>query len=215
MKLRRGSGTTAAISVLATIAIFGAQQVPATAAVRAPATAPATTTTASAASNYIPITPGFRILNTRTGLCGGNVCHALGAGGTLDLQVTNYHDPTTGNFVPAGATAVVINVTAVAGTSFSLLTVFPAGTHRPSASNINFPAGIALANLVTSQLSSTGAVDIYNALGTVNVLADVEGYFMPEAPTVTSGEYHPIPPIRVCDTRTGRGDQCIRVQRPE
>jgi hypothetical protein len=205
MKFRRGSGPTAAISVLATIAIFGAQQVPATAAVRAPATAPATTTTASAASNYIPITPGFRILNTKTGLCGGNVCHALGAGGTLDLQVTNYHDPTTGNFVPAGATAVAINVTAVGGTSFSLLTVYPAGTTRPGASNINFPAGIALANLVTSQLSSTGAVDIYNALGTVNVLADVEGYFMPEAVTVTSGEYHPIPPIRVCDTRTGHG----------
>ena len=203
MSFRRGSGVTVAISVLSTIAIFGAQQMPAAAAVRAPATAPLTGS-ASAASNYVPITPGFRILDTRNGLCGGNVCHALGAGGTLALQVTNYHDPSTGHFVPAGATAVVINVTAVGGTSFSLLTVYPAGTTRPSASNINFPAGTALGNLVTSQLSAGGAVTVYNSLGTVNVVGDVEGYFMPEASSVTSGEYHPIPPIRVCDTRAGQ-----------
>lgn len=203
MSFRRGSGATAAISILATIAIFGAQQVPATAAVRAPASA-LTTTTASAASNYVPITPGFRILDTRKGLCGGNVCHALGAGGTLQLQVTGYVDPGTGNSVPAGASAVVINVTAVGGTSYSLFTVYPAGSNRPSASNINFTAGTATANLVTSQLSSGGAIDIYNALGTVNVVGDIEGYFFPEASTVTSGEYHPIPPLRVCDTRAGQ-----------
>jgi hypothetical protein len=201
MSFRRGSGATAAISILATIAIFGAQQVPAAAAARTPAAAPAT---ASAASNYTPITPGFRILDTRSGLCGGNVCHALGAGSTLNLQVTGYVDPGTGNSVPAGASAVVINVTAVGGSSYSLLTVYPAGTSRPSASNINFPAGIALANLVTSELSSGGALTIYNALGTVNVIGDIEGYFMPTAASDPSGEYHPIPPLRVCDTRAGQ-----------
>jgi hypothetical protein len=203
MSFRRGSGVTAAISILATIGIFGAQQVPAAAAVRAPATAPVTGS-ASAASNYVPVTHEFRILDTRIGRCGSSVCHALGAGGTLPLQVTGYVDPVSGSSVPAGATAVVINVTAVGGTSFSLLTVYPAGATRPQASNINFTAGTALANLVTSQLSTGGALDIYNALGTVNVVGDVEGYFMPEAPTVTSGEYHPIPPIRVCDTRAGQ-----------
>jgi len=203
MSFRRGSGVITANSILATIAIFGAQQVPAAAAVRAPATAPVTGS-ASAASNYVPVTPGFRILDTRIGLCGGSVCHAVGPGGTLQLQVTGYVDPGTGNSVPAGASAVVINVTAVGGTSYSLLTVYPAGSTRPQASNINFTAGTALANLVTSQLSVGGALDIYNALGTVNVVGDVEGYFMPEAATVTSGEYHPIPPLRVCDTRAGQ-----------
>jgi hypothetical protein len=200
MSFRGRSGVTAAVSILATIAIFGAQQVPATAAVRVPNT----TTTTPTGSNYIPITPGFRILDTRTGLCGGNVCHALGAGGTLQLQVTGYVDPHTGNSVPAGASAVVINVTAVGGTSFSLLTVYPVGASRPLASNINFPAASATANLVTSQLSSGGAIEIFNALGTVNVTGDIEGYFMPEAASVTAGEYHPIPPLRVCDTRAGQ-----------
>ncbi|HEY6470828.1 MAG TPA: hypothetical protein VI434_13795 [Candidatus Dormibacteraeota bacterium] len=114
----------------------------------------------------------------------------------LTLQVT-------GSSVPAGASGVVINVTAVFGTRSSYLTVYPAGVSRPTASNLNFPAGVVLANLATSGLSSGGAIDIYNNVGTVNVLGDVEGYFMPQAATVTSGEYHPIPPIRVCDTRPG------------
>ena len=74
----------------------------------------------------------------------------------------------------------------------------------PDASNVNFPPGIVLANLVTSGLSSGGAVDIYNNVGTVDVLGDVEGYFMPQPVTVTSGEYTPIPPIRVCDLRFGQ-----------
>lgn len=201
MSFRRGSGVTAAVSILATIAIFGSQQVPAAAAVRS-AAAPATAS--PPASNYVPVTPGFRILDTVTGRCGSSVCHALGAGGTLTLQVTGYVDPGTGNSVPSGASAVVINVTAVGGTSFSLLTVYPTGTTRPTASNINFPAGVALANLVTSGLSVGGAVNIYNSLGTVNVIGDIEGYFMPEASSVTSGEYHPIPPLRVCDSRAGQ-----------
>jgi hypothetical protein len=202
MSFRRGSGATAAFSILATIAIFGAQQVPAAAARTSPA-APATASP-SAASNYTPITPGFRILDTRSGLCGGSVCHALGANSSLNLQVTGYVDPHTGNSVPAGATAVVINVTAVQGSSFSLLTVYPAGTSRPTASNLNFPAGTAIANLVTSELSSGGALTIYNSLGTVNVVGDIEGYFMPTVATNPAGEYHPIPPLRVCDTRAGQ-----------
>ena len=66
MSFRRGSGVTAAISILATIGIFGAQQVPAAAAVKAaaPATA-AAPPTVSAASSYRPIAPSFRILDTR------------------------------------------------------------------------------------------------------------------------------------------------------
>jgi hypothetical protein len=200
MSFRRGSGLTAAFSIIATIAIFGSQQAPAAAAARAATTAPAVT----AASNYTPITPGFRILDTRTGLCGGHVCHALGAGGRLTLQITGYVDPRTGNSVPAAATAVVINVTAVNGSVGSLLTVYPAGTSQPRASNLNFPAHLNLANLVTSELGSGGAVTIFNSLGTVNVLADVEGYFQPQLLSDPSGEYHPIPPLRVCDTRAGQ-----------
>ena len=205
MSFKRGSGVTAAVSILATMAIFGAQQVPAAAAAKATAGAPTATATASAASSYRPISPTFRILDTRNDMCGANHCAALGPKGSLNLQVTGYVDPGTGNTVPAGATAVVLNVTAVGGSSFSLLTVYPTGLSKPpQASNLNFQAHTAVANAVTVQLSAGGSVTIYNALGTVNVLADVEGYFTPASATLPAGEYHPIAPIRVCDTRAGQ-----------
>ena len=199
MSFRGGSGPAAAVSILATIAIFGSQPAPAAAATHSTA-APATV---SAASSYTPMTPNFRILDTRIGLCGGSVCHALGAGGKLNLQITGYVDPGTSQSVPSGATAVVINVTEAGGTAGSLLTVYPQGTSQPQASNLNFPAHTNLANLVTSELGSGGAVTIFNAQGTVNVIADVEGYFKAASASDPSGEYHPIPPLRVCDTRQG------------
>jgi hypothetical protein len=179
--------------------------VPAAAKAATPATA-AGPPTASAASSYRRIAPSFRILDTRSGLCGGSVCHALGAKATQRLQITGYVDPGTGQSVPTGATAVALNVTAVGGTSFSLLTVYPTGESPvPTASNLNFPAHTALANSVVAQIGTGGAVNIFNALGTVDVLADVEGYFVPAASSAPAGEYHPIVPIRVCDTRSGDG----------
>ena len=100
----------------------------------------------------------------------------FGPGTTGKLQLDRRHraldrtDP-----IPTDATAVVLNVTEVAGTASSLLTVYPYGTGMPKASNLNFAPGKVIANLVTVTLGQGGAVDIYNALGTVNVLADVEG----------------------------------------
>ena len=109
----------------------------------------------------------------------------------LPLQVTG-----TSAGVPTGASAVVINVTAVSGTRSSYLTVYPAGQSRPNASNVGSRLASCSRNLVT-WAGSGGAVDIYNNVGTVDVLGDVEGYFMPQPVTVHSGEYTPIPPIRV------------------
>src|SRR6202035_4413478 len=72
---------------------------------------------------------------------------------------------------------------------------------RPVVSNLNFPPGKVISNLVTVTLGTGGAVNIYNALGSVNVLADVEGYFTPQLPSVFQGLFHPITPVRICDTR--------------
>ena len=159
--------------------------------------------------SFVPVTP-FRILDTRSALCGVHTCRALGAGQTLALQITGYTDARTGGSVPAGATAVVLNVLAVNGSSSSLLTVYPRGTGQPLASNLNFSAHVNIANLVTVALGQTGTsdsqreVNIYNALGTLDVVADVEGYFVPQAPSNPAGEFHAIAPLRVCDTRTGQ-----------
>jgi IPT/TIG domain len=143
-------------------------------------------------ASYFPLTP-VRILDTRAGSGSPLTPNSIRL-----LPVAG-----SGHVVPTGAVAVVLNVTEVNGTAGSLLTVYPAGTPQPKASNLNFAAGTVTPNLVTVTLGAGGAVDIYNALGTVNVLADVEGYFAP--PTSTpgpQGEFHPIAPVRVCDTRS-------------
>jgi hypothetical protein len=145
-------------------------------------------------ADYFPLPP-YRILDTRSGSV-----HALGPKTTISLTVVGA-GPAGVAHVPAGAVAVVLNVTEVDGNAGSLLTVYPTGSVAPNASNLNFAPATVEANLVTVTLGAGGAVNIYNALGTVNVLADVEGYFAPPASATTAGEFHPIPPVRVCDTR--------------
>jgi hypothetical protein len=142
-------------------------------------------------ANYVPLTP-IRILDTRAG--SGS---PLGPNSTRVLPVAG-----TGRVVPGSAVAVVLNVTEVNGTAGSLLTVYPAGTPQPKASNLNFAARTVTPNLVTVTIGTGGAVNIYNSLGTVNVLADVEGYFAPPTSIPAQGEFHPIAPVRVCDTRS-------------
>jgi IPT/TIG domain len=150
-------------------------------------------------ANYVPLTP-FRILDTRP----GSTCVQCSADPTLGPGVTDKVQLTgvVGSPIPTTATAVVLNVTEVAGTASSLLTVYPFGTGMPKASNLNFAPGKVIANLVTVTLGSGGAVSIYNALGSVNVIVDVEGYFTPDVATDFKGLFHPITPVRVCDTRT-------------
>ena len=164
--------------------------------------------------SYVALTP-FRIVDTRSGLCGIHTCGALGAGRTLALQITGYTDARTSESVPASATAAVLNVLAVNGSSPSLLTVYPGGTGRPLASNLNFNAHVNIANLVTVALGQNSTsdsqreVNLYNALGTVNVVVDVEGYFVPQSSSNPAGEFHAIAPLRVCDTRAEQpGNGC-------
>ncbi len=152
------------------------------------ALSPADVYTYIAPANYIPMTP-FRIFDT----VGGT---PLGPNSNRTVQITGVGS------IPSAAVAVVLNVTEVNDTSASLLTVYPAGTPKPVASNLNFNADTVTPNLVTVTLGTGGGVVIYNAAGTVNVLADVEGYFEPPASPTPTGEFHPITPVRVCDTRS-------------
>jgi hypothetical protein len=80
--------------------------------------------------------------------------------------------------VPADATAVVMNVTYADAAADGFITVWPAGTARPNASNLNTVRnGPPTPNLVTVQLGSGGRVSFYNFGGNVNLLADVAGYY--------------------------------------
>ena len=143
-------------------------------------------------SDYMPVSP-FRILDTRPP--GGSGPIPARSSRTVPVVGVGSHP------VPSTAVAAVLNVTAVAGSNTSYLAVYPAGTPVPNVSNLNFDAGATTPNLVTVTLGAGGAVSIYNSVGTVNVVVDVEGYFMPPVTETPAGEFHPIAPTRVCDTR--------------
>jgi hypothetical protein len=72
--------------------------------------------------------------------------------------------------------SVTLNVTAVGPTQAGFVTVFPAGSGRPEASNLNFVARQTVANLVVAKVGSNGAVSFYNQSGSVDLLADVVGW---------------------------------------
>jgi hypothetical protein len=110
-----------------------------------------------------------RIMDTRSGT--GVARGPVGAGASVSLQVTGT------NGVPAsGVTAVVMNVTVTGPTANSYLTVYPDGRPRPGTSSLNFTSGETIPNLVIVPVVN-GKVDFYNAAGTVNVIADMTGYY--------------------------------------
>ncbi len=158
-------------------------------------------------SRYQALTP-FRILDTRSSSCLNCAGGPLGPGGSVSLTVAGYQDPGTGQAIPAtGVTAVVLNLTAVQGTAGTYLSVTPAGGAAAATSSVNAAAGQVVANLVIAPLGTGGAIDIGNAAGTVNVVADVVGYFT--STPGSEGLYHPLSSaVRVCDSRAGQGTAC-------
>jgi serine protease len=71
--------------------------------------------------------------------------------------------------------SVVLNVTVVDATADSYLTVFPGV--RSSTSNLNFWPGQVTQVQVIVPIGPDGRVDFSNHVGSVDVVADVFGYF--------------------------------------
>jgi sugar lactone lactonase YvrE len=151
----------------------------------------------AAPGTFTAVSPA-RILDTRTGV--GAPRSAVPGRGTIALTVAG-----RGGVPLTGAGAVALNVTVVAPLAGGYLTVWPHGTPRPGVSAINFVAGQTVANSVTVMLPAAGSLDIYNgSAGSVQVLADVSGYFGGGA-TTAAGGFVPVRPARVLDTRSGTG----------
>jgi len=171
---------------------------------------------------YQPLQP-YRICDTRSGnpsvLSGLNLTQCEGqtlhAASTLTIQAagTNPSGTSSGGVPAAGTLAVNLTVTVTDTSQPSYLTVWPAGTTQPLASNLNFVAGETVANNVVVAVPQTGAnageVSIYNATGNADVVVDVSGYYG----TGSSGtKFTPMVPYRICDTRptslSGLNDAC-------
>ncbi|MDT4935918.1 MAG: hypothetical protein QOK11_3810, partial [Pseudonocardiales bacterium] len=134
---------------------------------------------APSAGAVVATTPGeffslapSRLLDTRRGI--GAPKAAVPAGGAVVLQVAGQ-----GGVPVGGVGAVVLNVTATAGTRSGVVTVYADGSPRPTASNVNYVQGQTVPNLVVAPVGANGKVDLrVSGLGTVQLIADVSGYFL-------------------------------------
>jgi hypothetical protein len=118
---------------------------------------------------------------------------------------------TSGDTIPSGITAVVMNVTATGGTANGALSVYgnedefgePVDPSDVTTSNLNYRTGQNIPNLVVVPIGADGIADFYNnSSGSVGVIADVAGYFTVDG---TGDKYVPISPARILDTRKGLG----------
>jgi hypothetical protein len=142
------------------------------------------------ASAFTPVNP-TRLVDTRSGA-------RLGAGTTTDFQIT-------GGVVPATATAIVVNVTAVASLGGGWVQVFPTGKAAVGSSstlNVDF-TGQTIPNASFAPLGIGGKVSVHTTFAT-HLLIDVSGYFTPAA-SATAGRLVPVSPTRLLDTRSGIG----------
>ncbi len=128
----------------------------------------------SAETAYVPIAP-CRLVDTRPEFQVGRRGSPIGSNETFAQQVTGTNGDCT---IPVDATGVSLNVTVVDPTAPSYMTLYPLDTPLPRASNLNYlPGGAPAPNKVDVKLSADGAIGFYNLAGTVDVVADVNGYY--------------------------------------
>ena len=139
---------------------------------------------------YVPINPK-RILDTRdgTGEYGTMTYFAdfttwflrprqiefrtwLNADDTVQLEVSD----TLG--VPAGATSVVLNITATAASEQTYVTSWAWGDDRPTTSTLNLGPGETVPNLAIVEVGDRGYINLFNKFGHVDLVVDAVGYFV-------------------------------------
>lgn len=166
-------------------------------AINAAGTGPASAASAAvtpSADRRLVVVPQTRLLDTRSGTPANPVSAAVPAFGSLTVAVAGV----TGSPVPAGATAAALNVTVTGPKAAGFLALSPSGT--TTSSTINFAGGQTVANAALVALSPQGTLTVVNrSVGSVQVVLDVTGY----ATAWGAGDYHPVAPVRIADTRTG------------
>ena len=154
----------------------------------------------AAAAPYQAITPA-RLVDTRTGV--GASRSQVNGRTEISVQVAG-----RGGLPSTGVSSAVLNVTAVKARSAGYLLVYPSGSSRPTASNVNYRRGQTVANQVVSKVGTDGRVKVYSS-GTTDVLVDVAGYSQSSAGLTT------VTPKRLLDTRTTTGGHRAKVRQGE
>jgi subtilisin family serine protease len=129
----------------------------------------------AAGPKYAPLVPE-RLLDSRPGF---PTIDGLYSGSGELVGGAVFELPVAGRIgIPAsGVSAVALNVTVTGPTLPGYLTVFPAGSQRPTASNLNFTVGQTIPNMVICGVGANGRIALFSPFGFTNVIVDVVGWF--------------------------------------
>jgi hypothetical protein len=141
--------------------------------------------TGSSAVGFTPV-DHTRMVDTRSGL--GTTTGTIPAGGSRTVTLT-------GSLIPAGSTAVVVNLLVPSATAAGWLAAAPAGT-ASGLGVLNYVVGSTQSG-ATLKLSSDGKVTFYNkGTAAINLVVVGEGYYGSSGADLTASA------IRVINTRT-------------
>jgi hypothetical protein len=127
----------------------------------------------------VPLGTPARLLDTRPN--GATIDGAFNntglrpAGGTIQLSVAGRAN------IPIDASAAVLNVTVDQTKASGFITVYPTGSGRPNASNLNYVTNQAVPNAVIARIGSGGNICLFN-FGATHLVVDVVGYLTGPAP---------------------------------
>jgi hypothetical protein len=164
--------------------------------------------------------PPLRICDTRAGTkteCSGTTTHnPLHANTWRKVVLSGLPPGGSGPSIPSDGTAAaaVFNLTATQGTLATYLTAEPPNssdacpTGAPAASDLNIAAGVALPNRVMSPLGPQHDVCVYNSLGSIDFIIDLDGWFGDGSETTTGALFYSVTPTRICDTRAASNTEC-------
>ena len=153
---------------------------------------------ATTGSGTNPVEPA-RVVETRSGPGLDTIDGVLeGIGASAAGSVLTVPVLGRGGVPASGVAAVMLNVTAVGPSASGFLTVFPCGTSRPTASNVNYLPGQVVPNAVLAKVGQGGAICVFT-LATTHLVIDVNGY------ATTGSGTNPVEPARVVETRSGPG----------
>jgi peptidoglycan hydrolase-like protein with peptidoglycan-binding domain len=148
---------------------------------------------------YVGSVP-LRLVDTRNAIGGPRGVITPGTPKAVPVRGTTVVVDGVAQQVPTDATAVALNVTMTETQGDGYATVWPCGTPRPEASNVNFTKGATVANGVVAPVGADGSVCVYTYANS-HLLVDIAGWFTGGVEPAFAGNI----PKRLVDTRNNIG----------
>ncbi len=149
------------------------------------------------ALSFVPITP-CRAVDTR------NPDSALGGPSINGGASRSFAIAGNACGIPANAQAYSLNA-AIVPTSNGYMTLWPTGQPQPGTASVNSPDGAVHSNGAIVPAGTGGAISVF-ALDTMDVVLDVNGYFVTTSDNPSALAFYPVTPCRTVDTRNANGD---------